>query len=71
MVEQTAGYNLTALRVTRFVRNPDGTFTIEWVGGGTLQISESLTDGWHDVRGAASPYTFPSSVPRLLLRIRR
>ncbi|MCX6874767.1 MAG: choice-of-anchor D domain-containing protein [Verrucomicrobia bacterium] len=70
VIEQIAGFDLSELRVTRFVRNGDGSFTIEWLGGGTLQVSETLAD-WQDVVGATSPYTFPPTASKLFARIRR
>jgi uncharacterized delta-60 repeat protein len=71
LIEQVSGYALPAgVEITRFVRNMAGSFTIEWIGGGTLQISETLAD-WQDVVGASSPYTFTSTQPKLFFRIRQ
>ncbi|MCX6874766.1 MAG: choice-of-anchor D domain-containing protein [Verrucomicrobia bacterium] len=71
LIEQVTSYVLLPeLRVTRFVRNGNGTFTIEWLGDGILQVSETLAD-WQDVVGATSPYTFPPTASRLFARIRR
>jgi len=40
--------------------NADGTITIEWTGGGTLEVAPSLQPGvqWTPVPTAISPYTF-------------
>ena len=64
------GEEVPELRITRFGRNADGTFTIEWVGGGTLQTAPAVTGPWQDVPGAASPYTLTPTAPMLFLRIR-
>jgi hypothetical protein len=71
LIEQVSTYALLPeFRITRFVRNGDGSFTIEWVGGGTLQVSATLAD-WQDVVGATSPYTVPGTLPKQFFRIRR
>ena len=59
-----------APKFTKIAKNPAGTITIEWTGGGTLQAAPSVTGPWQDVPGAASPYTFPPSAPALFGRIR-
>jgi hypothetical protein len=44
---------------TSIVKNTDGTITVTWTGGGTLQVTTDLGSGqWQDVAGAASPYQF-------------
>ena len=49
----------TELRITNWQRNANGTFTIEWVGGGVLQGATDVAKGpWVDVPTATSPYTF-------------
>lgn len=48
-------------KITGIKTNANGSVTIEWTGGGTLQSATSLTPPipWQDVPGApASPYTF-------------
>ena len=57
-------------KFTKFTKNANGTLTIEWTGGGTLQASSSVTGPWQDVPGAASPYTFPLSGAALFGRVR-
>jgi len=63
---------------TSITRNSDGTITLIWTGGGTLQVTPSLGTGnsasgqtWTTVTGAASPYTFTpqAGLPILFGRI--
>lgn len=67
-VEATA-----APEFTKVTRNANGSITVEWTGGGTLQTATSLTKPitWTPVSGATSPYTFtpPAGVPMLFGRI--
>jgi hypothetical protein len=51
--------------------NPDGTITITWTGGGTLQAATSVLGPWQDVT-TTSPYTFTpqAGVPYLFGRIK-
>jgi len=58
-------------RITRIVENADGTITVEWAGGGTLQAATSILGPWQDVTGATSPYTFTPEAPIMFGRIRR
>ncbi len=53
--------------------NTDGTITIVWTGGGTLQAAASLTAPvvWQDVTGATSPYTFKPTATQLFGRIKQ
>jgi hypothetical protein len=50
----------TEVRITSVQRNPDGTITLAWTGGGVLQVATSLTSPiqWQPVPTATSPYTF-------------
>jgi hypothetical protein len=59
------------IMITRVARNADGSITIEWTGGGTLQAAPAVTGPWTDVPGAASPYTFTPSQAILFGRIRQ
>jgi len=44
---------------TGVTKNTDGSITLTWTGGGTLQVTTDLGSGlWQDVAGAASPYSF-------------
>ena len=54
-------------------RNADGTVTVAWTGGGTLQTTTSLsgTPQWQDVAGATSPYTLTPTSKTLFWRIRK
>jgi hypothetical protein len=47
-----------------------GSLTIEWTGGGTLQAAPAVTGPWQDVPGAASPYTFNPTAAALFGRIK-
>jgi hypothetical protein len=57
--------------ITAIRRNPDGTLTVEWTGGGTLQAAPTVVGPWQDVAGATSPYTFAPSEAMLFGRIKR
>jgi hypothetical protein len=51
--------------------NNDGTVTLEWPGGGTLQVTPSLDSPvhWAEIIGATSPYTFTPTDPTIFCRI--
>jgi len=53
-------------------RNTDGTITISWTNGGTLQAATNILGPWQDVT-ATSPYTFTpeAGVPYLFGRIKK
>lgn len=53
------------------VKNANGSITITWTGGGTLQAAEAVTGPWQDVTGATSPYTFTPTAAMLYGRIRQ
>jgi hypothetical protein len=57
-------------RFTAFRRNANGSITIEWTGGGTLEAAPSITGPWAPVTGATSPYTFTPTATMLFGRIR-
>jgi hypothetical protein len=59
-------------QITKVQVNGDGTITIEWTGGGTLQATTDLVNGpWQDVTDI-SPYTFTPDpgVPMMFGRIK-
>ncbi len=58
---------------TRVALNPNGTVTIEWTGGGTLQAGPSINGPWADVPGATSPFilTPDPAVGQLFGRLRQ
>jgi hypothetical protein len=56
-------------KFTSTVLNADGSITIRWTGGGTLQASPDLIN-WQDVPGATSPYTFTPTAAQLFGRIK-
>ena len=58
-------------KFTGIKKNADGTVTVEWTGGGTLQAAPAVTGPWQDVPGAASPYTFQASEAMLFGRIKK
>ena len=57
------------VQFTAITRNANGTITLEWEGGGTLQAAMSITGPWQDVAGATSPYTFTPEAPVMFGRI--
>ena len=56
---------------TSIQKNANGSVTIEWIGGGTLQAAPTLTGPWENVAGATSPYTFTPDQASLFGRIRQ
>lgn len=60
---------------TKVQVNPNGSITVEWAGGGTLQTTPALVPNgtWTDVPGATSPFTFTpqAGVKMLFARIKR
>jgi hypothetical protein len=59
------------LKISSFQHNANGSFTLTWVGGGTLQTAADLKGPWNDVTTATSPYTFNSSDAIQFSRIKR
>jgi hypothetical protein len=55
---------------TSITKNANGTITVEWTGGGTLQASPDLVN-WQDVTGATSPFTLTPDQAQLFGRIRQ
>jgi hypothetical protein len=53
--------------------NSDGSIKVTWTGGGTLQVTPSLTPPiqWTDVTGATSPYTFTPTQKILFGRVKQ
>ncbi len=60
----------TAAKITKIAKNADGSITIEWTGGGTLQAGTAVTGPWQDVAGGTSPYTFKPTTAALFGRIK-
>jgi hypothetical protein len=60
---------------TKFQVNANGSITIEWTGGGTLETTPALTPNptWTPVTGATSPFTFTpqAGVPVLFGRLKQ
>jgi hypothetical protein len=46
------------IKITSWLRNANGSYTIQWTGGGTLQVATDLKGPWVDVTSATSPFTF-------------
>jgi hypothetical protein len=64
---------IVAPKFTTMTRNADGSVTVTWKGGGTLQAATAVTGPWEDVVGATSPYTFSPAItgPALFGRIKQ
>ncbi len=58
-------------KLTSIKRNADGSVSIEWTGGGTLQAASEVIGPWQDVPAATSPYTFTPSGPTWFGRLRQ
>ena len=65
-VEAPAG----AGEFTGITRGADGSVTIEWTGGGTLQTAPAIDGPWTDVGGASSPHTIQPTAGALFGRLR-
>ena len=52
-------------------KNADGTITIKWTGGGTLQTAAAVNGPWQDVSGAPSPYTLTPTAAMTFGRIKQ
>ncbi len=59
------------LKITNWQRNANGSFTIEWAGGGVLQSATNIQGPWTDIPTAISPYTFTPVESILFKRIVR
>jgi hypothetical protein len=59
------------LKITKIAKNADGTVTMEWTGGGTLQAAAAVTGPWADVTSAKSPYTFKPDQAATFGRIKK
>ena len=57
-------------KITSIVKNADGTMTITWTGGGSLEAATSITGPFQAVPGATSPYTFTPQAPVMFGRIK-
>jgi len=60
-----------APKFTSIKRNANGTITVEWSGGGTLQAAPTVTGPWLDVTGATSPYVVTPDQPQTFARLRK
>jgi hypothetical protein len=57
-------------RFTKVTLNANGTITVEWTGGGTLEASGTLNGNYTTVPGATSPYTLTPDASQTFGRIR-
>jgi hypothetical protein len=71
LIGTASGGGGDAPRFTGIKANADGTITITWTGGGTLQSATSLSGPWTDVAGATSPLTVPANQAAQFARIRK
>lgn len=62
---------VVAPRITALTRNANGSLTLEWKGGGTLQAAPAVNGPWADVPGATSPYTLNPTEQATFGRIRK
>ncbi len=60
-----------APRFTSIKRNADGTVTVEWTGGGTLEGAPTVGGPWLPITGATSPYSFTPDQPATFGRIKK
>jgi len=60
-----------APRFTGITRNANGSVTVSWTGGGTLQSAPSVTGPWQDVPGATSPAVLTPTGGQIYGRIRQ
>ena len=65
------GSPLPPLRFTTITHNHDGTISVEWTGGGTLQVAPTVSGEWQDTVGARSPFTFRPPMPVPFQRLYR
>jgi hypothetical protein len=70
-VSEPGGGTTTPLVFTGIVRNANGSLTLTWTGGGTLQSSPSINGPWTDVTGATSPLTLTPDQATQFARLRR
>lgn len=62
------------IKFTKITVNANGTITVEWTGGGTLEATPSLDPdkvNWQPVPGATSPFTFTPTEKMLFGRIKK
>lgn len=59
------------VKFTGITKNADGTITVEWTGGGTLQAAAEVTGPWQDVPGSTSPYKLTPTAAMTFGRIKK
>ena len=60
----------TEAKFSSITKNADGSITVTWTGGGTLEAASTVKGPWQAVAGATSPYTFKPSTAILFARIK-
>jgi hypothetical protein len=70
-VAEPGGGGTPTLAFTGIVRNANGSITLTWTGGGTLQTSPSINGPWTDAAGAVSPLTLTPDQASQFARLRR
>jgi hypothetical protein len=70
-VELIGTVTAPSAKFTGISKNANGSLTLEWVGGGTLQAAPAVTGPWQDVPGATSPYTLTPTEAATFGRIRQ
>ena len=70
-VAEPGGGSTTPLAFSSIVRNANGSITLTWTGGGTLQSSASIKGPWTDVAGSTSPLTLTPDQASQFARLRR
>ncbi len=60
-----------APRFTSVTRNANGSITVHWTGGGTLQSAPGVTGPWTDIPGAASPAVLTATGSQIYGRVRQ
>ena len=66
----TSSEECVVLEFTRIVSR-SGAVTVEWTGGGTLQIAPSVFGPWQDVPRASSPHKFEPAARQQFMRLRK
>lgn len=66
-----AGPGLGELKFTSVKMNPNGTMTLEWMGGGMLQSAPAASGPWADVSAATSPYNWTPAGQNQFWRLKR
>lgn len=66
----TSSEECVTLEFTRIVSR-SGAVTVEWTGGGTLQVAPSVYGPWQDVPRASTPHKFEPAARQQFMRLRK